>query len=42
MSALNLRGSSVSGDHVDILGNYELIDTLLKIVSGVDEFGAQK
>ncbi|CCW64584.1 unnamed protein product [Phytomonas sp. EM1] len=33
---LSLRGGSVSGDHVDILGNYGFIETILKVVSGLD------
>ncbi|RNF01348.1 phospholipid:diacylglycerol acyltransferase [Trypanosoma conorhini] len=33
-SMMELRGGSNSGDHVDMLGNYELIETILKIVSG--------
>lgn len=37
MSALRLRGNVVSGDHVDLLGNFELIETLMTIATGVDE-----
>ncbi|RNC52239.1 phospholipid:diacylglycerol acyltransferase [Trypanosoma cruzi] len=33
-SLMELRGGTNSGDHVDILGNYDLIETILKIVSG--------
>ncbi|CCW66701.1 unnamed protein product [Phytomonas sp. Hart1] len=33
---LSLRGGTISGDHVDILGNYEFIETILKVVSGMD------
>ncbi|ESL06493.1 phospholipid:diacylglycerol acyltransferase [Trypanosoma rangeli SC58] len=38
-SMVELRGGSNSGDHVDMLGNYELIETILKIVSGNAENG---
>ncbi|KAG5511083.1 hypothetical protein GH5_07289 [Leishmania sp. Ghana 2012 LV757] len=40
-SSLNLRGGKQSAKHVDILGNYELIETILKIASGVDEEGVE-
>ncbi|KEG09488.1 putative phospholipid:diacylglycerol acyltransferase [Trypanosoma grayi] len=33
-SMMDFRGGSVSGDHVDILGNYDLLETILKVVSG--------
>lgn len=36
----DLRGGGVSGDHVDILGNYDLLETILKIASGMDDIGA--
>ncbi|CBH18356.1 phospholipid:diacylglycerol acyltransferase-like protein, putative [Trypanosoma brucei gambiense DAL972] len=38
-SSMNLRGGSSSGDHVDILGNHELVWTILKVVSGNAEEG---
>lgn len=38
-SPLRLRGGTISGKHVDILGNYDMLETILKIVSGVDEQG---
>lgn len=42
LSPLQLRGGVGSGDHVDILGNYDLLETILKVVSGVDERGAEE
>ncbi|CCD21040.1 putative Lecithin cholesterol acyltransferase [Trypanosoma vivax] len=39
MPSMNLRGGPTSGQHVDILGNYELIETVLKIVTGNAEGG---
>ncbi|AIN96020.1 phospholipid:diacylglycerol acyltransferase, putative [Leishmania panamensis] len=36
-SSLNLRGGKLSAKHVDILGNYEMLETILKIASGIDE-----
>ncbi|EPY19969.1 phospholipid:diacylglycerol acyltransferase [Strigomonas culicis] len=35
-SGLNLRDGDSSGDHVNVLGNFELLETILKIASGVD------
>ncbi|KAK7198730.1 phospholipid:diacylglycerol acyltransferase [Novymonas esmeraldas] len=40
-SSLNLRGGKLSAKHVDILGNYEMLETILKIASGVDEEGVE-
>jgi phospholipid:diacylglycerol acyltransferase len=40
-SPLDLRGGPRSGRHVDILGNFEMIEDLLKIVSGIDELGGR-
>ncbi|ORC84296.1 putative phospholipid:diacylglycerol acyltransferase [Trypanosoma theileri] len=39
VNSLGIRGGAASGDHVDILGNHELIETILKIVSGNAEEG---
>ncbi|KAH9586396.1 Lecithin:cholesterol/phospholipid:diacylglycerol acyltransferase [Trypanosoma melophagium] len=38
-NSMGIRGGVASGDHVDILGNHELIETVLKIVSGNAEEG---
>ncbi|KAG5510643.1 hypothetical protein JKF63_06941 [Porcisia hertigi] len=40
-SSLNLRGGKLSAKHVDILGNYDMLETILKIVSGIDEEGVE-
>lgn len=34
---LDFRGGIASGDHVDIMGNYEVMKTVLRVASGVDE-----
>lgn len=34
---LDFRGGRSSGDHVDILGNHEALEVILRIVSGVEE-----
>lgn len=41
-SSLNLRGGKLSAKHVDILGNYEMLEIILKIASGIDEEAVEK
>lgn len=41
-SPLNLRGGTGSADHVDILGNFEFLETILKLASGIDDLGAEE
>ncbi|GET86364.1 phospholipid:diacylglycerol acyltransferase, putative [Leishmania tarentolae] len=40
-SSLNLRGGKLSAKHVDILGNHDMLEVILKIVSGIDEEGVE-
>ncbi|KPA77638.1 putative mitochondrial phospholipid:diacylglycerol acyltransferase [Leptomonas pyrrhocoris] len=40
-SPLDLRGGPRSGRHVDILGNFDMLEDILKIASGVDEMGGE-
>eukprot|EP00796_Vickermania_ingenoplastis_P012029 gene12029-8282_t len=40
-SLLDFRGGRSSADHVDILGNHEVLDMILRIVSGVEERGGR-
>lgn len=40
-SLLDLRGGPRSGRHVDILGNFDMLEDILKIASGVDEIGGE-
>ncbi|KPI83674.1 putative phospholipid:diacylglycerol acyltransferase [Leptomonas seymouri] len=40
-SLLDLRGGPSSGRHVDILGNFDMLEDILKIASGIDEVGGE-
>ncbi|CAD2220430.1 phospholipid:diacylglycerol acyltransferase [Angomonas deanei] len=42
MSNINLRGGVHSGDHVDVLGNFDMLETILKIAAGVDRIAVQE
>lgn len=41
-SLLDFRGGHSSGDHVDILGNHDALEVILRIVSGVEEEEEEK
>lgn len=41
-SALDLRGGPGSSRHVDLLGNFDMLEDILKIASGIDEVGGEE